>query len=239
MIKTIRHAWFGAMILGILINIFNHGCKDPNDFKPPEDTLLFPPKPPNLLSPVDSYAYTTDGNQITFHLACEPVESAEVYILNLSLNGHPDTITLDSNYYVGIIDSDHFGTNTWRIRASSARWKNGYTDWTETRVFYTRVRPRPPYLYQPPYNANLTYDSMPAPVGFNWGTVMDEKFYNLEIYKDSQLLYYAVPSQCFDTIYVDDTGRYEWRARANSILWQLPGQWSDLWPFTIGLRKKQ
>jgi len=234
---TTSKIFLGLILMAVGYLTINPACKNPNDFKPPEDTLVFPPLPPRLLSPVDRYAFITDGIELSFRLEWEPVDSADTYILELTLNGHPNSIALDSNSYEGGVDSDHFGTNTWRVRVSSSRWKGSYTEWTETRIFYTRNRPQPPYLYQPPYDTSLSYDSMPAPVGFSWGTVTGAHFYNVEIYKDHQPIYCDNPDQCLDTIYVDDTGHYEWRVRATSDLWQLPGQWSDLWPFAIGLRK--
>jgi hypothetical protein len=59
------------------------------------------------------------------------------------------------------------------------------------------------------------------------------QFYELEIYYDSMLIYSISMPQFTDSVYLDDTGRYDWRIRAGSNLWQMPGQWSDLWPFTI------
>lgn len=115
-------------------------CRDPYDFKPGVDTLVFPPPAPRLLDPPDSFVFLADTNELYFVLNWEPVDSVQMYVLELYILGQGAFILRDSTSYLGLIDAGHFGKNTWRVRASSARWKSGYTDWSELRVFYTRRR---------------------------------------------------------------------------------------------------
>jgi len=153
--------------------------------------------------------------------------------MEITIVGHPSMIVLDSNAYAGLIDQMHFGENSWRVRASSTRWKGGYSAWSATRIFYTSRPPFPPWLYRPPYDTLLICDSLPALVGFQWGSVDYAQYYEFEIYKDSLLLYAVSLPQFGDSVYLDDTGHYDWRIRAGSAHWQMPGQWSGLWLFTV------
>ena len=53
LLKTIVKAIF---ILSIsLIVYLQTGCKDPSEYEPPEDTLLVPPDPPQLISPINGF----------------------------------------------------------------------------------------------------------------------------------------------------------------------------------------
>ncbi len=121
--------------------IGNTDCRDPYDFAPGVDTLVFPPLAPRLLDPPDSFVFFTDTNEVYFTLYWGPVDSAQMYVLDLHISGQGAIVLRDSTSYLGLIDAGHFGENTWRIRAGSARWKGGYTDWSALRVFYTRRRP--------------------------------------------------------------------------------------------------
>jgi len=220
-------------VLTFIFIAFNATCKNPEDLNPDEDTLLNSPLAPRLLAPADSYAFMTDGGNINFKLDWEAVDSAVAYEMELTIAGHPSTVVLDSNAYAGLIDQAHFGENSWRVRASSTRWKGGYSAWSDTLTFFTSHPPFPPDQVLPPYDAQIVSDSVTAYVGFEWGSVARAKFYELEIYYDSMLIYSISLSQFTDSIYLDDTGHYDWRVRAGSAHWQMPGQWSDLWPFTI------
>jgi len=139
--KIVPIIFVKILLLSIaVILLTNTACRDPGDFKPDVDTLLFPPPAPQLLTPPDSYAYITGKDELYFQLNWSAVDSAEVYELELSIVGHSATVILDSASFLGLIDKYHFGINLWCVRASSPRWKGGYTDWSEFRIFYTSSR---------------------------------------------------------------------------------------------------
>ncbi len=131
---------FRLLLIIIVYLLTNTTCRDPADFKPVIDTLLFPPPAPQLLTPPDSYVYITGEEELYFQLNWSTVDSAEVYVLELNIVGQSATVILDSTTYLGLIDKHHFGLNSWCVRASSPRWKGGYTDWSEFRIFYTSSR---------------------------------------------------------------------------------------------------
>jgi hypothetical protein len=213
-----------VMVLGLSVT-----CKNPEDDNPDGDTLLYSPVAPRLIAPADSYNFMTDASNLNYILKWEAVDSAQAYELVLNNN----TLVLDSNSFLGYIDQNHFGETRWRVRATSTRWKTGYTEWSDTLVFFTSHPPNPPEQILPPYDAQIVSDSITAYVGFEWGAVVRAQFYELEIYYDSALIYSISMPQFTDSVYLDDTGRYEWRIRAGSSHWQMPGRWSDPWPFFI------
>jgi hypothetical protein len=126
------------IIIGYLLT--NTTCRDPYEFKPIDDTLVFPPPAPHLLMPPDSYIFATNENEVYFQLNWNPVDSTQVYELELTIVGHPDTLILDSTFYLGLVDNSLFGENSWRVRACSSRWKGWYTEWSELRIFFTSSR---------------------------------------------------------------------------------------------------
>lgn len=219
---------FILSVLAVFIITFQATCKTPED-ENPEDTLLNAPDAPLIIAPVDSYNFMTEAANLYFTLQWEAVDSAQAYELVMNNS----TVVLDSNSYLGYIDQNHFGETVWRVRASSTRWKTGYTGWSNTLTFFTSHPPAPPDQILPPYDAQIVSDSVTAYVGFEWGSVTRAKVYEFEIYKDSLLFYAYVLPQPWDSVYLEDTGHYEWRVRAGSNRWQMPGQWSDLWPFSI------
>jgi len=214
--------------LTFLFIAFNVTCKTPEDDNP-NDSLLYAPAPPQLIAPADSYNFMTEAANLYYTLRWEDVDSAQAYelVLNNSM------IVLDSNSFLGYIDQNHFGETRWRARAASTRWKTGYTEWSDTLIFFTSHPAFPPPQILPPYDAQIVSDSVTAHVGFEWDAVVRAQYYELEIYYDSALIYTVQMGQFWDSVYLDDTGRYEWRVKAGSSHWQMSGQWSDLWPFSV------
>jgi hypothetical protein len=137
MIRPLRYfAKIFILSIPVIITALSD-CRNPNDFRPSEDTLIYPPPKPELLIPENNYTFITDTNEVYFFLSWTPVESAQAYILELTIVGNSESLIMEDTTYLGLIDKYHFGVNTWRVKASSGRWKGNYTEWSEKRIFYT------------------------------------------------------------------------------------------------------
>ena len=125
----------------ILLTNMNPGCKDPNEYKPPEDSLLPPPGPPQLFFPPVDTEYVLVPNPGVIHIPFDwsDVEGAEYYEIELSP---------DSNFINGITHESNSSKLTisfyapqdlyWHVRAESDSW-TWYTPWSES--WYFRIRP--------------------------------------------------------------------------------------------------
>ncbi len=227
-----------------LLTTSSIGCKDPDEYAPPEDTLIPPPGPPQLLTPIDHYvlmdptALPWTSFYIPVTLSWDTVCGAEAYVLELTMGNLPPIIkTTESNGWFFLIhdDATKLCDYRWRVRAGSTQW-DGMTDWSEEWHFEARLRPFAPLLLSPVDSSIITADTLPAPVELFWETVYDEQFYSVKICKDAQL----VDSICVYTnmleYYVEETGTYSWQVWAGSPLWQYPSFPSATYYFTIKTR---
>lgn len=121
---------FMLVIVALFLN-FNEGCKDPNDYKPPEDTLDLPPAAPQLVYPLNNTEiYYEDPFPHEVEFQWTAVEGSELYEFQTSndtiFNSIPQQITTNSLIFV-------FNNNMriyWRVRAYSSHWQY-YTNWSE------------------------------------------------------------------------------------------------------------
>lgn len=204
------------------------GCKDPDDFKPPEDTLYDAPAPPGCLAPPDSYLYIPLGLPLYVTMDWTDVDSAMGYQLELTREGDTaKVLEIDSSYYVrGFTTDMQFGEYVWRVRASSSHWIGGYTGWSPYRRFGVDYQPFRPTIVKPAPAESLFVDSLPAAIALEWTRVRDETYYDIKIFLDSLT---CVESVTGDTVYEfwpDLPGHYTWQVRANSWHWQMPGRWA-------------
>ena len=228
----------GLIFIFSILMFTNVNCKNPNDFKPPEDTLIYPPSAPTIIQPADSFVFMDTSLPIYPHIGWDSTPGAEMYEFEPTFrNYNPNVITTTRNYYdMGIIDTAKFGHYNWRVRASSSLWKGGYTDWTAKRMFEVRYLPHPPHLIYPVYGQIFTSDSLPVLIQFQWSTTSDEEYYEIELQQDTITFYNDIaPNNYYDYIFAD-TGSYSWRVRAGSSHWQLKTGWSENRPFQINLR---
>ncbi len=217
-----------AIVVFLAVLFLPAGCQNPNDFKPPEDTLLPPPPAPSILAPPDSYLFIPVVFPAYVNLQWSEIESAEVYQVELARIG--DTATLrnvDSSYYsIGFPDDTRFGNYVWRVRASSTRWLNGYTAWSPYFHFGIAYQPRGPLLIKPEWAESIFVDTLPKNVAMEWTRVRDETFYDVKIFLDSLAVVESVTGDTFYEFWADEPGHYYWQVRANSWHWQMPGRWA-------------
>ena len=226
-----RLAFLGLVTVVLTVIGLDQGCKDPNDFKPPEDTLADPPAAPKLLSPIDYYVRMPDGPTCRLTLDWEAIPDAERYEIDFtSLHNGSWTVSYDTNSFTVRLEKepgqyliDHF---TWRVRAANTHWKY-YTGYSETRHFEVRYRPPAPLLVLQSDDTTLVVDSLPYLVLFDWMPVQDEQHYDLDLFIDSFPLEFQVSNHYYRCT-IDDTGTYYWYVRASNPLWQYPSYWSDL-----------
>jgi hypothetical protein len=115
------------------------GCKDPNDFQPPEDTLVNPPDPPFLFHPMDDTFFLLHGYPLYVTMEWSYIEETEFYCLQVanrfdSLFTDVDPFEVHTNTYTMQIDSNDY--YYWRVCAYSPNWK-WYTAWSPTWSFWT------------------------------------------------------------------------------------------------------
>jgi len=145
LIRSLRQVLFIIKIVifagCVLMFYINYGCKDPNEYKPPEDTLQLPPGPPTLIYPPhDTVIWYEDPFPHTVILRWSNVEGAEFYHLQYAADSSMSLGSImraDNNYYELIFYDN--ATVYWRARAASSQWQ-WYTNWSEIRrlsVYYT------------------------------------------------------------------------------------------------------
>jgi len=120
------------------LSIFDVRCKNPEDFKPTEDSLIEPPEPPELISPpADTIYVWTPGIGDIYNLDFEWtfVNGAERYELEVST----DATFQNSEIHATGVNSITIGFHNcnkyfWHVRAISKAW-TWYTEWSVLRSF--------------------------------------------------------------------------------------------------------
>ena len=216
-----------ALVVLVILSLPT-GCKNPDDFKPPEDTLFDAPAPPTAFAPQDSYLFVPVVFPFYVTLDWTEVDSAEIYQVELTREGDTAKIqNVDSSYYIiGFTDDTRFGDYLWRVRASSSHWIGGYTGWSAYYHFGVDYQPFWPMIIRPAPSESLFADSLPAPVIMEWNRVRDESFYDLKIFKDSIAYFEGSINDTIFEFWIEETGHYSWRVRAYSPRWQQPGRWA-------------
>ena len=234
---TTSKIFLGLILMAVGYLTINTACKNPNDFKPPEDTLNQPPAPPQLFSPIDYYVRMPDAPTGRLLLTWEAIKDAELYEIFFTSDSNGQwTVPYDTNFFSMRLEKEPWqyliDKFTWKVRAFSSLWQYS-TDWSEPRHFEVRFKPLPPQLTYPANDTNVIFDSLPAEINFMWDRVQDEQFYDLEVYLDSLLVFERrVQNNSYQTAFTS-TGTYYWQVRAGSSLWQYNTDWSELWSFHI------
>ena len=129
------------LLVSLLCVLTNIGCQDPNEYRPPGDTLIEPPGPPSLLTPPDDTCYVLIPNPgfKDVYFSWTEVEGAQYYQLEYStdINFSESEILVSSgpvlvNRFTYPI---HF---YWHVRAGSDWW-TWYSTWSDVR--YVRIMP--------------------------------------------------------------------------------------------------
>jgi hypothetical protein len=134
---------FSLLFIVVFIVTYHHGCKDPDDYIPGNDSLVPPPPAPHLLYPRDDtvmWYWQPYPNQV--ELGWSIIDDAQYYELELA---HDSAFTAMVGEYRAYTYSytysvTHDGVYYWRVRAYNEHW-TWYTDWSETWTFYAWFRP--------------------------------------------------------------------------------------------------
>jgi hypothetical protein len=212
------------------------GCKNPDEYKPPEDTLLTPPDAPTPQAPADSFVFMPGGLPTYIRLDWTPVSGADIYQLEVTFRDYNPTVTelTDNSYVLGINDTGKMGDYRWRVRAAGTGWKGGYTSWSPAKSFGVRFRPPPPNLVYPANGETIYIDSLPGGnLTFSWNRVQDEQYYEMEVLEDSAVIFGGIVSDTFYQLTIEDTAFYQWQLRAGSSHWELMTPWTGYWDFYV------
>ena len=229
----------GLIFIVLMLIFTNVRCKNPNDYKPPEDTLNMPPAPPQLLSPIDYYVRMPDAPTGRLLFVWQSLKDAELYEIFFSGDSYGEwAVPYDTNCFSLRLEKEPWqymiDKFTWKVRTASAKWQC-YTEWSAPRHFEVRFKPPPPESLSPSDSTDFILDSLPATIGFSWNIVQDEQYYDIEIILDSiPATETRVYNNSFQFV-CTDTGTYSWHVRAGSQLWQYSTDWSDLWTFRVDI----
>lgn len=132
-----------SIFLLIALILISHGCKDPDEYNP-EEPLLPPPAPPELLLPLADTNLCSASPYPNVFFDWSTVSGAEIYEIQTdsTLSWSTAEITRMNHPPTYIMLYRYAGTAPWyaRIRAASSNWTN-YTDWSEARRFFLRPDP--------------------------------------------------------------------------------------------------
>jgi hypothetical protein len=125
------------LALTITLMVSNAGCKNPNEYKPPFDSLYPPPSAPQLISPKnDTVIYYQTPFPHDIKLKWGVVEDVEYYQLQIANDStilpdaNPVNVEVCSTFYAVSKNGFYF----WRVRAYNRKW-TWYTEWSETWHF--------------------------------------------------------------------------------------------------------
>ncbi len=206
------------ILLFVILN-FQPTCRDPNEFKPPEDTLLTPPPPPKLLTPPDGYVHITRGDNRLL-VSWDSMPDADIYEIHFAgetlgeWTYRLSKCSINQNWFTVW---DKF---TWKVRAYGPKWQY-YTDWSETWHFETRLLPYdPPQLLFPPNDTTFLVDTLPTQVLLAWSSVQGSQAYDLRVFTYSDTILWSSIDSTTVLIQINNADTYFWKVRARSSLWE-------------------
>jgi hypothetical protein len=101
-----------------LINL-NSGCKDPDEYAPPQDSLVAPPLPPQLIVPADSELFSqTPDIAMDIYFDWSTVADAQYYQIQVATDVAFNSTLFDENVYAHSVTLTfyHPGEFFWRVR---------------------------------------------------------------------------------------------------------------------------
>lgn len=125
------------LLLVVVLFNFNPGCRNPNDFNPPEDSLTPPPAPPELFHPLND---TVIPYWVPYELSFDwsVVNGAQLYELQISPDSTFESYAIHQPVYNSMtVVVESYGRYFWRVRAASTAW-TWYTGFSETWHFTIR-----------------------------------------------------------------------------------------------------
>ncbi|MGB7054064.1 MAG: hypothetical protein WBE28_01930 [bacterium] len=140
--RSISSRIFSIFLL-ITVVLISHGCKDPDEYNP-EEPLLPPPGPPELLLPYPDTNLCHGSPHVAVFFDWTTVSGAEIYEIQTdsTLSWSTAEITRVSSppTYIGLYRYVENAPWYARIRAGSSNWTN-YTAWSQPRRFFLRPDP--------------------------------------------------------------------------------------------------
>lgn len=123
-------------VIMILIGILTTTCRDPEDFEP-DDPYSEPPPPPDIIYPLADTIF--NGTVVNVFFSWTTVDDAESYEIQYDTSStwcsDWQQIATSSPWYISVRRYEFTTIYFYRIRALSALWESGYTEWSETRTF--------------------------------------------------------------------------------------------------------
>lgn len=133
-----QHRYLIAVVV-LLACILYTTCRDPEDFQP-DDPYVEAPAPPDIIFPLADTV--VNGVVVSVYFSWTAVTSAESYEIqyDTSLTWPSDwrEITVTSPTYISVRRFAFTTVYYCRIRALSASWQDGHTEWSQTRKFYVK-----------------------------------------------------------------------------------------------------
>jgi hypothetical protein len=114
-------------------------CRDPESFQP-DDPYTEPPPPPEIIYPLADTV--VNGTVVSVYFNWTAVPSAESYEIQ-----YDTSLTWPSDWretaaalscYISVRRFAFTTVYYYRIRALSASWQEGHTEWSQTRKFYVK-----------------------------------------------------------------------------------------------------
>jgi len=227
-----------TLLMIIFILAINPDCKNPNDYRPKEDSLLPPPPPPRLLSPPDSFVHMPLGSPRLI-ISWKSIEDAEIYEIHfVGEKGYEWTLQLDTNALIQRwADTVLFDKYKWKVRAYSSKW-DYFTDWSVEWHFEVNFRFSPPTPLYSSYDTIFYFDSLPKPITLQWSEIAEAQYYYIRLFIDTTFLYDYRVNTNSETIILDSPGTYYWQVLAGNKNWQYNTDWSFKSRFRIIIVQK-
>jgi hypothetical protein len=120
-------------------------CQDPTGYEP-DDPYVPAPDPPEIIYPVADTSFNAAiGVPIMVLFDWTAVSGAEAYEIQhdtaLAFPNDTSQTVQTAPVYIAFYRYEYITTHYCRIRALSATWEDGFTEWSETRKFYIKPDP--------------------------------------------------------------------------------------------------
>jgi hypothetical protein len=126
-------------VIALLACIVHASCRSPEEFEP-DDPYIEAPAPPEIIYPLPDTS--VNGVVVNVFFSWTAVTNAESYEIqyDTSLTWPSDwrETATSLSCYISVRRYAFTTIYYCRIRALSAHWEQGFTEWSETRKFYVK-----------------------------------------------------------------------------------------------------
>lgn len=137
--RSVQKNTYTACVILVLIGISVLACRDPDDFQP-DDPYTEAPPPPDLIYPLPDT--TVNGTVVSVYFSWNAVTRAESYEIqydtSLTWPSEWRQTATASPWYITVRRYAFTTVYYYRIRALSASWLEGHTEWSQTRKFFVK-----------------------------------------------------------------------------------------------------